>query len=106
LFANKFANTLRATYTNQNDPRSTNSSLFPLVDILKDGSPFTSFGYEPFSYGNLRDVSAISIVDFISWSSGIHTITAGIQLDIQDTLRTVFNVSEQAYIASIHGKIL
>jgi len=85
LFGNKFANTLRATYTNQNDPRSTNSTNFPLVDIMKDGSPFTSFGYEPFSFGNLRDVSSISIVDFVSWTTGKHNITAGVQLDIQNT---------------------
>ena len=48
----KFANTLRATYTHQNDPRSSESSTFPFVDILdgtggNPGVPFTSFGYEP-----------------------------------------------------------
>jgi hypothetical protein len=85
LFANRFANTFRATYTNQNDPRSSDSREFPFVDILKDGTPFTSFGYEPFTYGNLRDVESFSFVDFVSWTSGIHNLLAGVQYDIQDT---------------------
>ncbi len=85
IFGGKIANTFRATYTNQNDPRSSDSKEFPLVDIMKDGTPFTTFGYEPFTFGNLRDVSSISIVDFASWTTGRHTITAGVQLDIQNT---------------------
>ena len=85
LFGNRFANTFRATYTNQNDPRSSDSDEFPFVDILKDETPFTSFGYEPFTYGNLRDVESFSFVDFVSWNTGIHNLLAGVQFDIQNT---------------------
>ena len=85
----KFANTFRATYTNQNDPRSTESSNFPFVDILDgvgaQGVPFTSFGYEPFSYGNLRDVQAYSFVDYVAATFGKHNVTAGVQVDIENT---------------------
>lgn len=86
----KFANTLRLSYTNQNDPRSSDSQIFPLVDILKSdtdpitgnvmpATPFTTFGYEPFTYGNLRDVQVYSINDYITWSAGKHNFTAGLQ---------------------------
>lgn len=81
----KVANTLRATYTHQNDPRSSDSKVFPFVDILKDGTPYTSFGYEPFTFGNLRDVTTYSFVDYITMQTGIHNITAGVQFDIQNT---------------------
>lgn len=81
----KVANTFRVSRTNQNDPRTSDSQVFPFVDILKDGSPFTSFGYEPFSYGNLRDVTSYSLVDYLTWTSGIHNWTAGIQADMQTT---------------------
>lgn len=86
LFFGKFANTFRVTQTHQNDPRSSNSKVFPFVDIL-DGSgvPFTSFGYEPFTYGNLRDVKSYSVVDFVTWTSGMHNFTGGFQLDFQST---------------------
>lgn len=82
----KIGNTFRATYTNQNDPRSSDSQIFPFVDILDgNGVPFTSFGYEPFSYGNLRDVKSFSIVDYVTMTAGVHNLTAGIQFDIQNT---------------------
>jgi hypothetical protein len=94
----KVYNTLRGTYTHQNDPRSSPSSIFPFVDIL-DGSagrqpnggflnystPRTSFGYEPFTYGNLRDVETYSAVDFASTTLGKHTLTGGFQFDLQTT---------------------
>ncbi|WCT10657.1 TonB-dependent receptor [Mucilaginibacter jinjuensis] len=80
-----FNNTLRLSYTNQNDPRSSDSQIFPFVDILKDGRPFTSFGYEPFTYGNLRDVQLYSLNDYLTWSAGKHNFTAGVQGDFSIT---------------------
>jgi outer membrane receptor for ferrienterochelin and colicin len=90
VFAGKYSNTFRATYTQQNDPRSTESTIFPFVDILQpDGAntnvPYTSFGYELFSYGNLRDVKSFSVVDYVAWSAGKHDLTAGFQFDMQST---------------------
>jgi Carboxypeptidase regulatory-like domain/TonB dependent receptor len=92
-FGGKFANTLRGTYTHQNDPRSSDSKVFPFVDILDgttipaagQGTPLTSFGYEPFSYGNLRDVKTYSIVDNLTWTTGIHNFTVGGQIDLSTT---------------------
>lgn len=77
--------TLRASYTRQYEPRKSESALFPFVDILKDGIPFTSFGYEPFSYGNSRDVSLLSLNDRVQWIHGTSIWTAGFQLDYSST---------------------
>lgn len=78
-------NTLRGTFTRQNDPRSSPSSLFPFVDILKDGTPFTSFGTELFTYGNLRDVKIYSVKDDFNALLGRNNITAGFQVDASTT---------------------
>jgi hypothetical protein len=80
-FSKKFSNVLRGTYTYQNDSRSTTSQFFPFVDILSGGSTYTSFGYEPFSYGNLRKVKMYSFVDNLSYSFNRHTFTVGLQYD-------------------------
>ena len=85
LFFGKLANTFRATWTHQYDPRSTDGADFPFVDIMEAGTPYTSFGYEPFSFGNLRDVTSYSFVDYVSWTTGMHNITGGFQVDIQST---------------------
>lgn len=81
----KLANTFRATYTFQNDSRTSDSQIFPFVDILKDGQPFTSFGYEPFTFGNLRKVKMYSFVDNLSWTKNKHNWTVGAQADFSQT---------------------
>lgn len=80
-FGKGVTNIARASYTHQADPRSSDSKIFPLVDILKDNLFFTSFGYEPFSYGNLRDVTTYSYVDNLNWVTGKNNFTLGFQLD-------------------------
>ncbi|WP_240534866.1 TonB-dependent receptor [Pedobacter aquae] len=81
----RFSNTLRASYSNQNEPRTSNSSVFPFVDILKDGRPFTSFGYEPFSFGNLRDVESYNVIDYVQTTIGRHNLLAGIEFETSTT---------------------
>ncbi|WP_295768510.1 carboxypeptidase regulatory-like domain-containing protein [uncultured Mucilaginibacter sp.] len=85
-FFSRLANTFRFTYNNQNEPRSsTGGSAFPFVDILKDGRPFASFGSEPFTTGNLRDVNSLSFVDYVQYSFGKHNLLGGVQADISTT---------------------
>jgi len=81
----RITNTMRASYTRQYEPRESESHFFPFVDILKDGSPFTSFGYEPFTYGNSRDVYVLSFTDHLTWTYGKGTWVAGIQTDYSNT---------------------
>jgi len=91
-FGSKFTNSLRATYTHQNDPRSSLSAPFPLVDILDNkatgavGSPISTFGYEAFTYGNLRDVKTKSINDDFNMALGKHNVTLGAQVEMSETL--------------------
>ncbi len=74
-------NVLRFTYAKQDMPRSTEGGLFPFVDIKKDGTSFTSFGTEIFSFGNLRNTTQWTLSDDVSWSLGRHDMTAGFQFE-------------------------
>jgi hypothetical protein len=92
------SNVLRGTYTDQNDSRTSESTIFPFVDIMSTsggvtpqtnsgiGAPYTSFGYEPFSFGNLRRVKMYSVVDNISWTKNKHRWTFGAQVDFSKTI--------------------
>jgi len=84
-FGSKISNTLRGSYTHQNDPRGSDSDVFPLVDIMKDGTAFTTFGYEPFTFGNLRDVKTYSFTDNLTMNLGNHELTLGLQMDLSTT---------------------
>lgn len=83
-------NMLRATYSHQNEPRSFEGKLFPTVDILKpleDGTPavYTSFGPDPFTYGNLREVQTAVVTDELTLATGIHNLTFGAQYEFDKT---------------------
>ena len=83
-------NMLRATYSHQYEPRSFVGDLFPTVDILEpleDGTPavYTSFGPDPFTYGNLRDVQTAVVTDEVSYLTGIHNFTLGGQFEFDNT---------------------
>ena len=83
-------NMLRATYSRQNEPRSFVGDLFPTVDILEpleDGTPavYTSFGPDPFTYGNLRDVQTVVVTDELTYATGINNFTFGLQYEFDNT---------------------
>ena len=88
-FSQRANNMFRLTWSHQYEPRSYEGSFFPTVDILSDqevtGSDntaiFTTFGPDPFTYGNLRDVQTIVGTDEFTFATGIHNMTAGIQYE-------------------------
>ena len=83
-------NMLRATYSRQFEPRSFVGDLVPTVDILEpleDGTPavYTSFGPDPFTYGNLREVNTAVVTDELSLLTGVHNLTFGLQYEFDNT---------------------
>jgi hypothetical protein len=49
-------------------------------------APYASFGYEPFSFMNLRKVKTYSFVDNLTWKANNHSWTIGIQVDASKTI--------------------
>ena len=94
----RFSNIVRGTYTYQNESRSTPSSQFPFVDILSAGSTYASFGYELFSYGNLRKVNGTSFIDNLTWSKGKHIVTVGAQRDDDKTINGFMRFGTSYYV--------
>jgi len=80
-FASRFSNKFLASYTFIQDTRTSNSSLFPFVDIWKDGDQYMSFGYELFSYNNEVTNKTLSIVDNFTVNLNKHSLTAGVSFD-------------------------
>ncbi|MCD7970728.1 MAG: TonB-dependent receptor [Alistipes sp.] len=86
----RFSNTFRVTYSHQDEPRSWDGALFPTVDILRqdengDYHTFISFGTDPYTYGNLREVKTVVVTDELNWSVNKHNLTAGIQYEFDRT---------------------
>jgi hypothetical protein len=80
-FANRFSNKLLASYTFIQDTRTSNSDIFPFVDIWEGGDQYMSFGYELFTFNNDVTNKTLTIVDNLSINLNKHTVTAGISFD-------------------------
>lgn len=80
-FSNRVNNKLQIGYTKLRDYRNAlTSAPFPLVDILDgNGQPFTSFGYEQYTYGNVLNTDVIQFNDIFTVYKGSHEITLGTQ---------------------------
>ena len=82
-FTTQLSNQFIFTYTDINDVRGSNSELFPHIDImtgdLSTGNflPFTSFGYELFTYNNGVKNRVFNATDNVTYYAGNHKITAG-----------------------------
>ena len=93
LFEGRGANLFRVTWSHQNEPRSFVGGNFPTVDILEnidvDGTDtravLTSFGPDPFTYGNLRDVNTIVATDELTYTVGKHNFVGGLQYEFDNT---------------------
>ena len=81
LLDGRLNNLLRGTYSHQNIPRSFYGDIFPSVDIMEGDQVLTSFGPDPFTYGNLRDVTTMVFTDELTFSAGIHNLLAGVQYE-------------------------
>ena len=79
--SNKASNKLQIGYTALRDFRSPlTTSPFPLVDILDgNGNPYTSFGYEQFTYGNVLNTDVYQLNDIFTFYKGAHELTVGTQ---------------------------
>ena len=89
-FSNTVSNRLIATYTNINDQRGSKSGAFPHIDIMTDGDystgnfiPYTSLGYELFTYNNGVKNTVLNVQDNLTFYLGAHTLTAGASYEHQ-----------------------
>ena len=89
-FSNTVSNRFIATYTNINDQRGSKSDAFPHIDIMTDGDfstgnfiPYTSLGYELFTYNNGVKNTILNVQDNLTFYMGSHTITAGASYEHQ-----------------------
>jgi hypothetical protein len=86
--SNSMNNKLQVGYTALRDYRNAlTSKEFPMVDILDgNGKPFTSFGYELYTYGNKLNTDVYQLNDNLNIYAGKHEISVGLQASFKKYL--------------------
>ena len=81
------SNKFLLAYTNYAQPRASNSSIFPFIDIMNGnsstGDVTMSAGYELFSYKNRVDNNTLILTDNVSYQIDKHNLTFGLSYEHQ-----------------------
>jgi hypothetical protein len=92
------SNSLIVGYTKQDESRGFKGTFFPLVDILKAGSTYTSFGFEPFTPNNELRYKSTQIQDNLTFYRGSHTIATGISFERYQSENVFFPGAQSVYV--------
>lgn len=96
-FSAKMSNKLQLSYSAFRDFRELPSSKrFPMIDITKNGTTYTSVGTEQFSAENLLDQNILQITDNLSYFANKHILTGGFTYE-QFNFTNGFNLQRFGY---------
>lgn len=91
-------NTLRGTYSYQDEPRTYDGGAFPTTYILEEGAVYAMFGNELFTEGNIRQVKSFTVTDEATWTVGNHNLMAGFQFESNKALNGYMQGGNGAYV--------
>ena len=91
------SNQFLATYSKIQDTRSTPGSIFPMVDIWKDGSNYMTFGTELFSYNNEVINNNVSITNNMVYLAGNHTVIGGVNFETKSFANSYVRMGTSYY---------
>ena len=92
------SNNLIVGYTTNDESRQPKGSFFPLVDILKDGLTYTSFGFEPFTPSNQLYYNTTQLQNNFSIFTTKHDLTFGVTAQHYRSTNVFFFGAQSAYV--------
>lgn len=96
--SDRSVNNLFIGYRHHNESRKNPAELFPMVDILKDGITYTTFGTEPFSPYNGLTYGTFQIQNNYSLFLPNHSLLAGFNVELFNSSDSFFPGAQSIYV--------
>jgi hypothetical protein len=96
--SDKITNNFIIGYTYQDESRGSRGDFFPMVDILKDGATYTTFGFEPFTPNNELRYKTFQIQNNLQIFRDKSTWTFGGSYEKYQSENVFFPGSQSAYV--------
>lgn len=96
--SDKLHNTFIAGYDKQIENRGYAGALFPTVDILDGNQNYITIGFDPFTPDNKLDYGTFHVTNNLSYYTGKHTITAGVNYENTVSNNLFFPGSHGVYV--------
>ena len=98
IISSNMANSLIVGYSTSDESRPQTGTLFPFVDILKDSTVYTSFGFEPFTPNNELRYHSFQVQDSFTWTKGAHSFTFGATAERYHSDNVFFPGKQSVYV--------
>jgi hypothetical protein len=98
ILGENMANQLIVGYSHHDESREQPSRLFPFVDILENGTTYTSFGTEPFTPNNELRYWTLQLQNNFTYYAGEHTLTFGLSAERYQSENVFFPGSQSVYV--------
>ncbi|MEK7240447.1 MAG: TonB-dependent receptor, partial [Gemmatimonadota bacterium] len=94
----KMSNNLIVGYTTNDESREPKGTFFPMIDVLKDGVGYMSFGFEPFTPANQLRYNTFQVQDNFSIYTANHDLTLGVTAQRYRSENVFFPGSQSVYV--------
>lgn len=97
IIGDNMANNFLIGYNHSDESRGYVSEFFPMADILKDGSTYTTFGFEPFTPNNELRYWSYQLQNNFTMYRGDHNLTFGLSAERYESENVFFPGSQSVY---------